>query len=204
MNEEETEHKEKMKQLQAEQRKKVRENNTKRGVVICNTGDGKGKSTAAFGTVLRAVGYGFKVGVVQFIKGTWDTGEQKMFERLDEVTHIVSGDGFTWNTQDKAKDIESAEKGLAQAIELIEAARVDEKAFKLIVLDEINVALSMGYLNAAKVADLLLNKPENLNIMVTGRGAPQEVIDASDTVTEMKPLKHAFDNGILAVQGIEY
>ena len=172
--------------------------------MICNTGDGKGKSTAAFGTVLRAVGYGFKVGVVQFIKGTWDTGEQKMFERLDEVTHIVSGDGFTWNTQDKAKDIESAEKGLAQAIELIEAARADEKAFKLIVLDEINVALSMGYLNAAKVADLLLNKPENLNIMVTGRGAPQEVIDASDTVTEMKPLKHAFDNGILAVQGIEY
>ena len=201
---EETEHKEKMKQLQAEQRKKVKANNTKRGVVICNTGDGKGKSTAAFGTVLRAVGYGFKVGVVQFIKGTWDTGEQKMFERLDEVTHIVSGDGFTWNTQDKQKDIESAEKGLAQAVELIEAARKDEKAFKLIVLDEINVALSMGYLDAQKVAEILLNKPENLNIMVTGRGAPQQVMDAADTVTEMKPLKHAFDNGILAVQGIEY
>ena len=201
---EETEHKEKMKQLQAEQRKKVKANNTKRGVVICNTGDGKGKSTAAFGTVLRAVGYGFKVGVVQFIKGTWDTGEQKMFERLDEVTHIVSGDGFTWNTQDKQKDIESAEKGLAQAVELIEAARADEKAFKLIVLDEINVALSMGYLDAQKVAEILLKKPENLNIMVTGRGAPQQVMDAADTVTEMKPLKHAFDNGILAVQGIEY
>ena len=201
---EQDEHKKKMQELQAEQRKKVKEKNINRGVVICNTGDGKGKSTAAFGTVLRAVGYGYKVAVVQFIKGTWDTGEQKMFERLDEVTHIVSGDGFTWNTQDKQKDIESAEKGLAQAVELIEAARADEKAFKLIVLDEINVALSMGYLDASKVAEILLNKPENLTIMVTGRGAPEEVMDAADTVTEMKPIKHAFDNGILAVKGIEY
>lgn len=196
-------HKEDMKKLQKEQREKVKAKYIDRGILVVNTGDGKGKSTAAFGTAVRAVGHGYKVAVVQFIKGNWSTGEQKIFEHFDEITHIVSGDGFTWDTQDKSKDIESAESGWSKVCDLIEECREQSK-YHLIVLDELNIALSYGYLDVNKVVEVLKNKPENLNIMVTGRGAPQELIDIADTVTEMKPIKHAFDNGIQAQRGIEF
>ncbi|WDE97905.1 cob(I)yrinic acid a,c-diamide adenosyltransferase [Lentisphaera profundi] len=197
-------HKEDMKKLQKEQREKVKSKLIDRGILIVNTGDGKGKSTAAFGTAMRAVGHGYKVAVVQFIKGNWSTGEQKIFEKFDEITHVVSGDGFTWDTQDKSKDIESAESGWQKVEALIEECRGDNPKYHLIVLDELNIALSYGYLDVKKVVDVLRDKPENLNIMVTGRGAPEELISIADTVTEMKPIKHAFDNGIQAQRGIEY
>ncbi|MDD7986784.1 cob(I)yrinic acid a,c-diamide adenosyltransferase [Lentisphaera marina] len=196
-------HKEEMKKLQKEQREKVKAKYIDRGILVVNTGDGKGKSTAAFGTAVRAVGHGYKVAVVQFIKGNWSTGEQKIFEHFDEITHIVSGDGFTWDTQDKSKDIESAESGWKKVCELIEECRESSK-YHLIVLDELNIALSYGYLAVDKVVEVLKNKPEKLNIMVTGRGAPEELIAIADTVTEMKPIKHAFDNGIQAQRGIEF
>ena len=197
-------HKEKMKAVQKEQRQKVREKLIDRGVVIVNTGDGKGKSSAAFGTAFRAVGYGYKVGIIQFIKGAWKTGEQEAFKKFPEIDHIISGDGFTWDTQDKEKDIESAMRGWSKALEMIEQTRSGEKDYHLIVLDELNIALSIGYVPVEDVVKALENKPEKLNIIITGRNAPQEIMDVADTVSEMKPLKHAFEGGIQAQKGIEF
>lgn len=198
------EHKKKMKAVQKEQRQKVREKLIDRGVVIVNTGDGKGKSSAAFGTAFRAVGYGYKVGIIQFIKGAWKTGEQEAFKRIPEIDHIISGSGFTWDTQDKEKDIESAMCGWNKALEMIEQARSGEKDYHLIVLDELNIALSIGYVPIADVVKAIQNKPEKLNIIITGRNAPQEIIDVADTVSEMVPVKHAFEGGVQAQKGIEF
>jgi len=197
-------HKEKMKAVQKEQRQKVREKLIDRGVVIVNTGDGKGKSSAAFGTAFRAVGYGYKVGIIQFIKGAWKTGEQEAFKKFPEIDHIISGDGFTWDTQDKAKDIESAMRGWNIALEMIEKTRSGEKDYHLIVLDELNIALSIGYIPVDEVVKAIKNKPEKLNIIITGRNAPQEIMDVADTVSEMLPLKHAFEGGVQAQKGIEF
>lgn len=198
------EHKEKMKAIQKEQRQKVREKLIDRGVVIVNTGDGKGKSSAAFGTAFRALGYGYKVGIVQFIKGAWKTGEQEAFKKFPEIDHIISGEGFTWDTQDKEKDIESAMRGWNKAVEMIEQARSGEKDYHLIVLDELNIALSIGYIPIEDVVKAIQNKPEKLNIIITGRNAPQEIMDAADTVSEMLPVKHAFEGGVQAQKGIEF
>jgi cob(I)alamin adenosyltransferase len=203
MNDEEK-HKEKMQALQKEQRQKVRQKLIDRGVIIVNTGDGKGKSSSAFGTAFRAVGHGYKVGIVQFIKGTWATGEQAIFSRFDEIDHIVSGEGFTWNTQDKTKDITAARKGWDAVVEMIEKTRSGEKDYHLIVLDELNIALHYEYLPVDEIVEVIKNKPEKLNIIITGRNAPQKLIDAADTVSEMLPLKHAFEDGIQAQKGIEF
>jgi len=197
-------HKEKMKTLQKEQRQKVRSKLIDRGVLIVNTGDGKGKSSAAFGTVFRAVGYGYKVVVAQFIKGQWKTGEQEMFKKFDEIEHIVSGEGFTWDTQDKEKDIAAARRGWDLVVDRIEKVRSGEADTHLIVLDELNIALRYEYLPIDEVVEFLKNKPEKLNIMVTGRNAPQKLIDIADTVSEMVPIKHAFEGGIKAQKGIEF
>jgi cob(I)alamin adenosyltransferase len=197
-------HKDKMKSLQKEQRQKVREKLIDRGVVIVNTGDGKGKSSAAFGTAFRAVGYGYKVVVVQFIKGQWKTGEQEIFKKIDNIEHIVSGEGFTWDTQDKEKDIAAARRGWEAVVERIERVRSGEADTHLIVLDELNIALSLGYLPTDEIVKVIQNKPEKLNIIITGRNAPQALIDAADTVSEMVPLKHAFEEGIQAQKGIEF
>ena len=198
------EHKEKMKAIQKEQRQKVREKLIDRGVVIVNTGDGKGKSSAAFGTAFRAVGYGYKVGIIQFIKGAWKTGEQEAFKKFPEIDHIISGEGFTWDTQDKAKDIESAMRGWNIVLDMIEQTRSGEKDYHLLVLDELNIALSVGYIPVEDVVKALQNKPDKLNIIITGRNAPQEIMDVADTVSEMVPLKHAFEGGIQAQKGIEF
>ena len=136
--------------------------------------------------------------------GNWSTGEQKIFEQFDNITHIISGDGFTWNTQDKSQDIASAEKGWGHVVKLIESARQNPKDLHLLVLDELNIALSLGYLDVQKVVEVLKNKPEDLNIVVTGRGAPEELIEIADTVSEMRPIKHAFESGIQAQRGIEF
>ena len=203
MNDEE-QHKEKMQALQKEQRQKVRQKLIDRGVIIVNTGDGKGKSSSAFGTAFRALGHGYKVGIVQFIKGKWKTGEQAIFSRFDDIDHVISGEGFTWNTQDKTKDIAAARKGWDAVVEMIEKTRSGEKDYHLIVLDELNIALHYEYLPVDEIVEVIKNKPEKLNIIITGRDAPQKLIDAADTVSEMRPLKHAFDDGIQAQKGIEF
>ena len=197
-------HKVKMKALQKEQRQKVREKLIDRGVLIVNTGDGKGKSSAAFGTAFRAVGYGYKVIVVQFIKGQWKTGEQEIFKKFDQIEHIVSGEGFTWDTQDKEKDIAAARRGWETVVDRIEKVRSGEADTHLIILDELNIALHYNYLPIDEIVQVLKNKPEKLNIIVTGRNAPQALIDVADTVSEMVPLKHAFEGGIQAQKGIEF
>ncbi|MED5371304.1 MAG: cob(I)yrinic acid a,c-diamide adenosyltransferase [Myxococcota bacterium] len=195
----EQEHKAAMAALKAEQDAKARSKDIKRGVVIVHTGDGKGKSTAGFGVAIRAAGHGQQVAVVQFIKGTWKTGEQAALKRFPEITHVVSGEGFTWNTQDRAKDIAAAERGWAMAKEFIQGGAHD-----VVVLDELNIALRYDYLDADEVAQVLRNKPEHVSIVVTGRNAPQAVIDAADTVTEHTLVKHAFDAGIRARKGVEF
>ncbi len=192
-------HAAKMKALKAEQDAKVKKNTIRRGVVVVHTGDGKGKSTAGFGVAMRAAGHGQKVAVIQFIKGTWKTGEQAALKRFPEITHVVSGDGFTWNTQDRKQDTASAQKGWQTARDFITSGEYD-----VVVLDEISIALRYGYLDADEVARVLREKPEKLSIIVTGRDAPQAVIDAADTVSVHQPLKHAFAAGIRARQGVEF
>ncbi len=200
----ELQHKEKMKKLQKLQREKVKEKNINRGVVIVNTGNGKGKSTAAFGTAIRAAGYGYKVAVVQFIKGSWKTGGEEAFKRFPEIDHIVSGKGFTWDTQNKEADIAAVYEGWNKVLQMVELCRSGEKEYHLIILDELNLAVSFGYLPVQKVIELIEHKPEKLNLIITGRGAPAELISLADTVTEMVEVKHAFEQGIQAQKGIEF
>ncbi|MBX2813324.1 MAG: cob(I)yrinic acid a,c-diamide adenosyltransferase [Myxococcales bacterium] len=192
-------HAEQMQQLKKVKDAEIRSKKEKRGVVVVNTGDGKGKSSAAFGVVIRALGHGQKVAIVQFIKGTWKTGEGQFFDRFPEVTRVVSGDGFTWETQNRDQDIAAAERGFAEAQRLIEAGEHD-----VVVLDELNVAAQHGYLNPDKVAVVLRKKPAHVSVIVTGRGAPVAIIDAADTVTEMLMVKHAFEAGIRARKGVEF
>jgi cob(I)alamin adenosyltransferase len=197
-------HKQKMQELKQEQKRKVQQANVDRGIILVNTGDGKGKSTAAFGVALRAAGCGQRVGIVQFIKGDWKTGEAEAFKRFDEITHVVSGEGFTWNTQDKSKDIAAARKGWEAACKMIEDSRGQDPAYDVVILDELNIALGFDYLPIEEVVRVLANKPRELSIIVTGRGAKPELIEVADTVTEMQPIKHAFEAGIRARRGIEF
>jgi len=198
------EHRERMKAVQKKQRDEVRARTDDRGVIVVNTGDGKGKSTSAFGVALRAAGHGQKVGIVQFIKGTWKTGEQAALARFPEITHIISGDGFTWNTQDRGQDVASAERGWKLAVEMIEASRGDDPAYDVLVLDELSFAMSIDLLPVAPVVEALRHKPTDLSVVITGRGAKPEIIEIADTVTEMRPVKHAYDAGIKARRGIEF
>ena len=193
-------HKDKMKELQAAQAKRRRElKDPERGLVLVHTGDGKGKSSSAFGVIARALGWGQKVAVVQFIKGKWKTGEKQFFARFpDLVDWHVMGDGFTWDTQDKDRDIEAAEKALAKAGELI--ANGD---YALVVLDEIIIALRYDYLTLQAVIDALERRGDT-RVILTGRDAKPELIDYADTVTEMTETKHAYHAGIRAQQGIDF
>lgn len=197
-------HRAKMRALREEQRAKVRSKQFDRGIVLVHTGDGKGKSTAAFGLAMRALGSGMHVAIVQFIKGTWKTGEAEAFKRFDRLEHVVSGEGFTWETQDRERDIAAARRGWDVALERIERARQDPESLDLLILDELNVALSYDYLPIEEVVEALANKPEALSIAVTGRNAKPELIEVADTVTEMRMVKHAFEAGIRARRGIEF
>ncbi|MEM9379528.1 MAG: cob(I)yrinic acid a,c-diamide adenosyltransferase [Planctomycetota bacterium] len=193
------EHAERMRDLQSKQREAVRKREIERGVLLVHTGDGKGKSTAGFGVALRAVGAGQRVAIVQFIKGAWRTGEQDAIRRFPEITHVVSGDGFTWDTQDREKDIASAERGWTIARSLI-----DEGEHDVVVLDELCVALSYEYLDTDEVVRELLRRPEQVSVVVTGRRAPAALLEAADTVTEHVVVKHAYASGIRARRGIEF
>lgn len=171
-----------------------------KGLVIVHTGTGKGKSTAAFGMALRAVGHGMRVGVVQFIKGKWDTGERTVLEKFpDQVTIRAMGEGFTWDTQDRARDIASAETAWAEAKRLIM-----DSSYRMIVLDELNIALRYDYLDIKDVLATLAAKPADTHVIITGRNAKPELIEAADLVTEMTLVKHPFRAGVKAQAGIEF
>lgn len=197
-------HKKRMAELKARQQEKVKNADIERGILIVNTGDGKGKSSSAFGTAMRAAGHGQSVGIMQFIKGTWKTGEAEAFKRFPEIEHLVSGDGFTWNTQDMDEDTASARHGWEKTQEMIERCRSENPDYDLIILDELNIALRYDYLDIKEVVSVLQNKPEKLNIIVTGRDAKPELIAIADTVTDMTMIKHAFEAGIRAQKGVEF
>jgi len=176
-----------------------------KGLLIVHTGKGKGKSTAAFGLALRALGNGLKVGVVQFVKGKWQTGERHVLEKFPEQIELrVSGEGFTWETQDRARDIRAAEAGWAIAKEMIEACRAAPPRYDMIVLDELNIVLRYDYLPIAEVVEVLRNRPPALHVVVTGRNAKLELVEAADLVTEMTQIKHPFRAGVKAQKGIEF
>lgn len=169
------------------------------GILLVLTGPGKGKSSSGFGMVARALGHGMKVGIVQFIKGAFSTGEHAFFRDLPNVDYHVMGQGYTWDTQDREQDIASA-----NAAWDIVAGMLQDDSYDLILLDELNIALKYEYLDVDRVLDDLQARPAMQHVVVTGRYAPQELIDIADTVTEMKVVKHAFkDQGIKAQKGIE-
>jgi len=171
-----------------------------KGLIIVHTGKGKGKSTAAFGMVMRCVGHGMKVGVVQFIKGAWDTGERTVLERFPDLCEIKAiGEGFTWETQDRARDIKFSEQAWAEACRMM-----DDPSFKLVLLDELNICLRYDYLPIADVIAKLQAKRPDLHVVITGRNAKDELIEIADLVTEMTMIKHPFRDGIKAQQGIEF
>ena len=170
-----------------------------RGVLLVNTGNGKGKSSAGFGLVARALGHGMRVGVVQFIKGRSDTGEEAFFRAQPGVTWHVMGEGFTWETQDRARDVATAQAAWALARSLLQ-----DPGIGLVVLDELNIALKYRYLEVDTVVADLLARPTMQHVVVTGRGAPSALVEAADTVTDMTPVKHAFAAGVKAMAGMEW
>jgi cob(I)alamin adenosyltransferase len=171
-----------------------------KGLLIVHTGKGKGKSTAAFGMVMRAIGHGFRVGIVQFIKGRWDTGERHVLARFPEqVTSKAMGEGFTWETQDRARDIAMARAAWDEALQLMA-----DPSYRLILLDELNIVLRYDYLPIDEVVTALSRRRPDLHVIVTGRNARDELIAAADLVTEMTLVKHPFRDGVKAQAGIEF
>jgi len=193
-------HKAKMAKRKAVQDAEVAGKTLEKGLLIVNTGPGKGKSTAAFGLILRALGHGWRIGVVQFIKGAWSTGERKALDAFgDQISWHSMGEGFTWETQDKARDIAAATRAFEKARELIA-----DESIRLLVLDELNIALRYDYLPLAEVVAALQARRSDLHIVVTGRNAKPELIEAADLVTEMTLVKHHFAAGVKAQEGIEF
>lgn len=171
-----------------------------KGLLIVHTGKGKGKSTAAFGLLLRALGRGFRCGVVQFGKGAWQSGERTAVERFgDQVQWHTLGEGFTWETQDRARDVAAAERAWAATEKLMA-----DPAIRMIVLDELNISLRYDHLDIVRVVAALQARRKDLHVVVTGRNAKQELLDAADLVTEMTPVKHHFAAGVKAQEGIEF
>ena len=197
---------EKAKKRKAARDKMLASKTKEKGLLIVHTGKGKGKSTAAFGLVTRAIGNDMRVGVVQFVKGKWETGERKVLEHFpDQVTIKTMGEGFTWETQDRARDINAAKAAWEASKEMIEACRGPEPAYDMILLDEINIVLRYDYLPLDEVVETLRARPEDLHIIVTGRNAKEPLIEAADLVTEMTQVKHPFrEQGVKAQKGIEF
>ena len=179
---------------------KIAEAKVERRVIVVNTGNGKGKSSSGFGVVARALGHGMQVGIVQFIKGRGDTGEENFFRRFpDQVSYHVMGEGFTWETQDRARDIATAQAAWSVARDLLRDPRI-----QLVLLDELNIAFKLGYLDVASVIADLQQRPAMQHVVITGRGAPDSLIEIADTVTEMNVIKHAFKAGVKAMPGVEF
>ncbi|MFA9442447.1 MAG: cob(I)yrinic acid a,c-diamide adenosyltransferase [Hyphomicrobium sp.] len=193
-------HKSKMANRKAVQDAEVASKTIEKGLLIVHTGKGKGKSTAAFGLLLRALGRGFRAGVVQFGKGAWETGERKAIERFpDQVVWYALGEGFTWETQDRERDVAAAERAWAKTKELMA-----DPSIRLLILDELNIALRYGHLDLDEVVAALSARRPDLHIVVTGRNAKPELIEAADLVTEMSLVKHHFSAGVKAQEGIEF
>ena len=169
-----------------------------RGILLILTGPGKGKSSSAFGMVARALGHGLRVGVVQFIKGQFSTGEEAFFRRFVEVEYHVMGEGFTWETQDRERDMRAAQRAWETAHQLLQNPDI-----QLVVLDELNLVLKYGYLKLEEVLRDLSTRQPMQHVIVTGRSARPELIEIADTVTEMRAVKHAFEAGVRAQKGIE-
>jgi cob(I)alamin adenosyltransferase len=193
-------HRAKMAKRKAVQDAEVAEKTIEKGLLIVHTGTGKGKSTAAFGLTLRMLGRGHRVGVVQFIKGAWHTAERDALAKFgDQLVWHTMGEGFTWETQDRTRDIAAAGRAWAKACELM-----DDPSFGMIVLDEINIALRYDYLKLEEVIAALTARRPGLHVVVTGRNAKPELIEAADLVTEMTLVKHHFAAGVKAQAGIEF
>lgn len=179
---------------------KIKQAQRTAGVVVITTGNGKGKSSSGFGMVIRAMGHGMKVGVVQFIKGAMSTGEEKFLRRFpDEVSFHAMGEGYTWETQNRERDIEKAEAAWKKGLEFL-----TDPSIGLVVFDELNIALKYRYLDVQKVIADVQARPDMQHVVITGRGALPELIAIADTVTEMQEVKHAFKNGIVAQAGVEW
>ena len=197
---EDARHKAKMANRKAVQDAEVAGKTIEKGLLIVHTGKGKGKSTAAFGLLLRAIGRGFQCGVVQFGKGAWQSGERSAIERFgDQVKWYTLGEGFTWETQDRARDVAAAERAWARATELM-----DDPSIRLLVLDELNISLRYDHLDLGKVLVAFASRRPDLHVVVTGRNAKPELIEIADLVTEMVAVKHHFAAGVKAQQGIEF
>ena len=193
-------HNEKMARRKAARERMLATKTEERGLLIVHTGKGKGKSTAAFGTVLRCLGHGMRVGIVQFVKGVWTTGERIALERFGElVTCRAMGEGFTWDTQDRARDIAATSKAWETA-----KAMIADRSYRLVLLDELNIVLRYDYLALDEIVATLKAKPRDLHIVVTGRNARPELVEAADLVTEMTLVKHPFRSGVKAQIGIEF
>lgn len=169
-----------------------------RGVVIVNTGNGKGKSTAGFGMIARALGHGMRVGVVQFIKGSFSTGEEAFFRRFPEVSYHVMGEGYTWETQNKEQDIAAAASAWDKARALLQDDNI-----AVVLLDELNIALKYKYVQLEDILTALRSRPAQQHVVITGRGAPDALIEFADTVTEMHLVKHAYNADVKAQNGVE-
>ncbi|WP_439610790.1 cob(I)yrinic acid a,c-diamide adenosyltransferase [Reyranella sp.] len=193
-------HKNKMANRKAVQDAEVAAKTVEKGLLIVHTGKGKGKSTAAFGLLLRAIGRGLRCGVVQFGKGAWQTGERTAVERFgDQVQWHTLGEGFTWETQDRARDVAAAERAWAVARDLM-----GDPSVRFIVLDELNISLRYDHLEIGAVVEALKARRPDQHIVVTGRNARPELIEAADLVTEMTLVKHHFAAGVKAQEGIEF
>jgi cob(I)alamin adenosyltransferase len=194
-------YRQKMQRRKEVQDKRIANAVPEKGLVIINTGNGKGKTTAALGMVLRSLGHGYKVAIVQFIKGAWEPSEKKVFSMWqDQLEFHAMGEGFTWETQDRDRDLDKAYDAWQKSLEYIR-----NPDFKLVLLDEINIALKMGYLQVDEVLRGLQEKPLDKHVILTGRGAPTALIERADLVTEMTLVKHPFrDQGVKAQAGIEF
>ena len=189
-----------MKAIQAAHQEKQKElRDPEKGLVLVHTGDGKGKSSSAFGVITRALGWKQRVGVVQFVKGKWITGEKQFFDRLGGVDWHMMGEGFTWDSQDRARDIAAAEAALNQARQMMESGEYD-----LIVLDEINISLRYDQISVEPVIAALEARSPKTGVILTGRNAPQEIVDYADLVTVMEEVKHPYKAGIKAQRGVDF
>ncbi len=193
-------HADKMKKKKAARDKIIATKTVEKGLTIVHTGKGKGKSTAAFGMIFRALGNGMKVGVVQFVKGKWATGERVVLEKMgDQVTMTSMGEGFTWETQDRQRDIEAARIAWDKAKELI----MDDE-HQMVLCDELNIVLRYDYLPVEEIIEVLKSKPAMTHVIITGRNAREELIEIADLVTDMTMVKHPFRSGIKAQVGVEF
>ncbi|MGK7938362.1 MAG: cob(I)yrinic acid a,c-diamide adenosyltransferase [Xenococcaceae cyanobacterium] len=194
-------YKQKMQRRKEVQEQRLAEKNKEKGLIIVNTGNGKGKTTAALGMVLRSLGHGYKVAIIQFIKGAWEPAEKAVLGKWEgQLEFLAMGEGFTWETQDRQRDIQKAIAAWEQGLQFIL-----NPEYKLVLLDEINVALKLGYLDIQTILDGLDQKPTDSHVILTGRGAPAELIEKADLVTEMTLIKHPFrEQGVKAQPGIEF